>query len=242
MIVVEDLIKSIGGKPVLQGVNLRVSAGESFALIGRSGCGKSVLLRHILGLEKPDAGRVLIEGVSLDGRRADREKEIRLSMGVLFQQSALFDSLSVSENVGFALKIHGSLPVKEIDAKSQHLLSMVGLAGCGEKMPAELSGGMQKRAALARAISLNPRLLLLDEPTSGLDPITADAINKLVVKLKDSLKATVIIVTHDMASACMIADRIGLLDEGRIRAAGSAASMRASGDDIVRSFFRQQAR
>lgn len=216
MIEIKDLWKSYEGHSVLKGLNLTIKAGETLVILGRSGCGKSVLLKQIIGLEKPDKGEVVINHVSIS---ALREGELYLAireMGMLFQASALFDSMSVGENTAFYLHQHNTHSQKEIKTRVSDALKMVGLEGKESAMPSDLSGGMRKRAALARLIVYRPKILLYDEPTTGLDPITAMQINDLIVKIQKELHATSIVVTHDLCSAFRVADRIALNHEGKI--------------------------
>ena len=237
MIQIEGLVKSFGDRRVLDGVTLRVEAGEGYVLIGRSGCGKSVLLRLLLGLIRPDAGTIRVEGEETARLGPADKYRVRLKFGMLFQGAALFDSMNVHDNVAFALVEHTRMSAGEIGRRVAECLELVGLAGQERVMPAQLSGGMRKRVGIARAIALKPRILLFDEPTSGLDPVTADAANRLMIQLKERLKTTCVTVTHDMASACRIADRIGMLHEGRIHAEGRPQEIRSSKDSLVREFL-----
>jgi len=235
---VNQLVKSFGGKRVLAGVDLEVDKGESFALLGRSGCGKSVLLKILLGLMMPDGGSIEVEGKSIVELSVKERNRLRLRIGMLFQGVALFDSLSVEENIAFSLTEHTKMTSKEMAVRVAECLEMVGLKGIEDRRPIELSGGMRKRVGLARAIAMKPEILLYDEPTTGLDPITADSINNLMVQLKKVLKVTSILVTHDMASVFLVADRMGLLHNGRIRQTGSPVKMKRSPDPVVRAFIR----
>ncbi len=232
-----DVWKSLGRKEVLRGVNLSVARGESLVIIGRSGTGKSVLLKHAIGLMNPDRGSVQVNGLNVS-ELADRELfELRETMGMLFQAGALFDSMTIGENVGLALREHTPLPEAQIEIVVAEKLALVGLAGSEPQRPSALSGGMKKRAALARALAMNPKIMLYDEPTTGLDPITSDVINRLIRRLQDRLGITSIAVTHDMRSAYHIADRIAMLHEGRIHAIGTPAEIQATRDPIVRQFI-----
>jgi phospholipid/cholesterol/gamma-HCH transport system ATP-binding protein len=237
MIVIENLHKSFRGTQVLKGVNLTIEKGKTFVIIGRSGCGKSVLLKHIIGLIKPDKGRILIDGRDITKMRPKELKEIRKKFGMLFQASALFDSLTVGENVGFGLRRHTNLDKAEITKLVTQKLGLVGLRGIEFLKPAELSGGMKKRVGLARAIAMDPQLVLYDEPTTGLDPIMADIINELIIELHDKLKITSVAVTHDMTSAYKIADSIAMLYEGRIIEVGTPGKMKKTENPIVRQFI-----
>ena len=237
MIEIINLHKSFGKNHVLRGIDLTVEKGESMVVIGGSGSGKSVLLKHIIGILRPDAGKVLIDNVDL-ARLKERELyEVRKKFGMLFQMSALFDSMTVWENVGFALHRNKTMHDKEIKARATENLKLVGLSGVENLMPAELSGGMKKRVGLARAIAHEPEILLYDEPTTGLDPIMADAINELIIEMKNTLSVTSVAITHDMNSAYKIADRIAMLYEGRIIDTGSPDEIKNTGNPIVRQFI-----
>ena len=232
-----DVWKRLGRKEVLRGVNLSVARGESLVIIGRSGTGKSVLLKHAIGLMDADRGTVLVNGLDV-AELADRDLfELREGMGMLFQAGALFDSMTIGENVGLALREHTPLPEVQIEIVVAEKLALVGLTGTESQRPSSLSGGMRKRAALARALAMNPKIMLYDEPTTGLDPITSDVINRLIRQLQQRLKITSIAVTHDMRSAYHIADRIAMLHEGRIHAIGTPAEIQATRDPIVRQFI-----
>ncbi|KAF0145944.1 MAG: putative ABC transport system ATP-binding protein [Nitrospirae bacterium] len=232
-----DLHKSFGGNHVLRGASLKVEKGESMVVIGGSGSGKSVLIKHIIGTLKPDKGSVLIDGADIAALSENELYETRKRFGMLFQMAALFDSMRVWENVAFALMRHGKL--KENDAKEIAIekLRMVGLVGVENLMPSELSGGMKKRVGLARAIAHEPEILLYDEPTTGLDPIMADAINDLIIEMKQKLAVTSVAITHDMHSAYKIADRIAMLYQGRIIEIGTPDEIKNTGNAIVRQFI-----
>lgn len=237
MIQIKNLRKSFNGNQVLRGVNLEIQKGEALVIIGRSGCGKSILLKHIIGIMEPDEGTVVIDGVdifSLSSRELDR---FRLKLGMLFQGAALFDSLTVRENVGFSLYEHSNLTDAEIQEKVKEKLALVGLAGIEELMPSALSGGMKKRVGLARAICNDPAIVLYDEPTTGLDPIMADGINDLILEMQKRLGVTSITVTHDLKSAYKIADRIAMLYEGRIIGIGTPEEIRDTCDPVIRQFI-----
>lgn len=221
MISVENLYKSFGTKKVLQGANLEIRKGESMVIIGGSGTGKSVMIKHMIGLLKPDAGRVVVDGQVVHELKEDELTELRKKFGMLFQGGALFDSLTVAENVGFALKEHTDMTDTEIDKRVTERLDMVGMKDINDLMPSELSGGMKKRVSLARAIAWNPEIILFDEPTTGLDPVMADVINDLIIKTTHALNVTAVTITHDMVSANRIADRIAMLYEGKIVAVGT---------------------
>jgi len=236
MIEVRDLHKSFGHQPVLQGTNLQIATGESVVIIGRSGGGKSVLLKHLIGLVQPDAGDVLVDGQSIVAMNERALLEVRRKFGMLFQGAALFDSMTVAENVGFALRRQRKWTEDEIRQKIGEALAMVDLEGSEEKKPSELSGGMRKRVGLARAIVYQPQIVLYDEPTTGLDPIVADSIDQLIVRVRDRLKVTSIAVTHDMRSASRIGQRIMMLHEGRIYATGTPEEILKSTDPVVHRF------
>jgi phospholipid/cholesterol/gamma-HCH transport system ATP-binding protein len=232
---------AFNAKVVLDGADLRVARGESVVVIGGSGAGKSVLLKCLIGLLVPDAGEVLIDGRAAAGLPRRERAALRRKFGMLFQGSALFDSLRVWENVGFGYKQHTRKRDREIRAIAEEKLRLVGLPGILDLMPAELSGGMRKRVGLARAIAMEPEILFYDEPTTGLDPIMADAINDLIVRLREELGITSIAITHDMTSAYKIADRIAMLYKGRMIAQGTPAQIRESTDPFVRQFIEGRA-
>jgi len=232
----QDLHKSFDGLHVLSGVDLEVYRGETLTIMGESGCGKSVLLKHIIGLLRPDAGRVLLNGTDIS-KLSERELiPVRIRFGMLFQSSALFDSMNVYENVAFPLREHRRLPEAEVRRIVAEKLDLVGLPDVQRKMPSELSGGMQKRVALARAIVLDPEVILYDEPTTGLDPLHADGINELIIRAQQTVRATSIIVTHDIVSACRVSDRIVMLYDGRIIAGGTPGEFLDSDVTEVRDF------
>ncbi len=238
MIEAHDIYKSFGDHQVLKGVSLAAGRGETLVVIGGSGCGKTVLLKLLIGLLKPDSGEILIDGQDITRLGEHRMRILRRRFGMLFQGSALFDSLTVGENVGFALREHTKLPEEKVREKVLEKLSLVGLSGVEEKYPAELSGGMKKRVGLARAIALEPEILLYDEPTTGLDPVMADVINDLIVKMKETLKVTTVVATHDMRSVFRVADRIAVLEDGRIIEEGSPEQIRRSRNQIVSGFLK----
>ncbi len=237
MIEISNLHKSFGDLHVLRGVNLAVEKGESMTVIGGSGSGKSVLIKHIIGLLFPDRGRVVVDGQALNDLDDRGLNEIRKKFGMLFQGAALFDSMSVWENVGFALKQHTNLSDREIRKITTDKLAHVGLKDVEDKMPAELSGGMKKRVGLARAIAMDPAIILYDEPTTGLDPITADSINDLIVELRKKLGVTSVAITHDMHSAYKISDRIAMLYKGEILEIGTPDQIKNSANPVVQQFI-----
>jgi phospholipid/cholesterol/gamma-HCH transport system ATP-binding protein len=236
MIEVRDLKKSFGTHSILNGVNLRIEKGESVVIIGRSGGGKSVLLKHLIGLLKPDAGQVLIEGENIVPMNERQLLRVRRKFGMLFQSAALFDSMTVAENVGFAFRRDRSLPENEIRQKVAEVLEMVDLPGTEDKKPSELSGGMKKRVGLARAIIYQPQIVLYDEPTTGLDPIASDSIDQLILRVRDRLDVTTVVVTHDMRSTRRLGQRILMLHNQRIYATGTPDEIFNSQDPVVRQF------
>jgi phospholipid/cholesterol/gamma-HCH transport system ATP-binding protein len=236
---VVDLQKSFGEQKVLNGITLSVSRGETLAVLGRSGTGKSVLLRIIIGLQKPDSGAVRIHGQDLEGLDIDHLSEIRLKMGFSFQHSALYDSLTVEQNVLFPLEHHCNDMSKAMQRdRVRQLLAEVGMEGHLNKLPSDISGGMQKRVGLARALALQPDILLLDEPTAGLDPISSAEIDDLVLKLQAEHQMASIVVTHDLHSAKTIADRLALIDKGSVVIEGSFAELQNSDIEFVREFLK----
>ena len=237
MIRIRGLKKRLGAKQVLDGVDLDVQKGETIVVMGRSGTGKSVLLKHLIGLMSPDAGSIEVDGTDIVGLPERDLNEIRKRFGLLFQGSALFDSMTVGENVGLALVEHLRLPKPEVRRRVAERLEWVGLKGVEAMKPGSLSGGMRKRVGLARAIAMDPQYILYDEPTTGLDPILADSIGELIRSLQRRLGVTSIVVTHDMASAYKVADRMAMLDGGRIVFTGTAEETRQTRDPLVRQFI-----
>ena len=237
MIEIQKLSKKFNNNLVLNDLSLSVQTGQTCVIIGRSGCGKSVLLKHIVGLLKPDSGKVLVDSrevASLDGLELTA---LRAKISMVFQGGALFDSMNVTENVGFSLIEHTDINRKELLGRVEESLSLVGLGGIGNLMPSELSGGMKKRVALARAICIRPEIVLYDEPTTGVDPITADSINGLIRSLHDKLKVTSFVVTHDMKSAYRIADKIAMMYKGRIILEGTPSEIQKTTDPVVHQFI-----
>jgi phospholipid/cholesterol/gamma-HCH transport system ATP-binding protein len=239
-VAVEDLHKTFGSHRVLNGISLSVSRGETLAVLGRSGTGKSVLLRLIIGLVEPDSGSIHINGQDIAGLALDQLGEIRKKMGFLFQHAALYDSLTVAENVAFPL-IHHRREMSKSERADWvgQLLAEVGLEGSLGKMPSDVSGGMQKRVGLARALALEPEILLLDEPTAGLDPISSGEINELILKLQRERQMASIVVTHDLHSARTIADRLALLSEGNVAIEGTFKDLEQSDIAFVKKFLEQ---
>ena len=242
MISLRGLSKRFGTNQVLDGLDLEIERGETMVVIGGSGTGKSVLLKHIIGLLRPDAGEVVVDGVPVSRLKGWELKEFRKEFGMLFQGSALFDSLRVLDNVAFGLREHRRLKEAEIRERVREKLALVGLHGVEQLWPSELSGGMKKRVALARALAMEPKILLYDEPTTGLDPIRADSINDLIVELRNRLKVTGVAITHDMTSAYKIADRIAMLYKGKIIAVGTPEQIRGSENPVVHQFITGSAR
>ncbi len=236
-----NVCKSFGDKMVLRDVNLAARSGETLVVIGRSGSGKSVMLKLMVGLLAPDGGSVLVDGEDVARMREADLFIMREKFGFLFQGAALLDSLTVGENVGLGLAERSGLPRGEIRRIVAEKLAMVGMAGIERQMPADLSGGMKKRVGLARAIAMNPGIVLYDEPTTGLDPVMADAINELIIRLKKQLGITSVVVTHDMTSARKIADRVAMLYEGEIIFTGTIPELDATDDPVVRQFVEGRA-
>jgi phospholipid/cholesterol/gamma-HCH transport system ATP-binding protein len=236
----EGVSKTFGTRTVLDDVSFDVGAGSGFIILGRSGTGKSVTLRHIVRLMRPDRGRVFVEGDEISALEGPELSRVRRKIGFLFQNAALFDSISVGENVAFPLRRHTRLSDREVKERATGKLAAVGLESEYDKMPAALSGGMRKRAGLARALALDPPIVLVDEPSAGLDPITADEIDTLLLKLKERGGTTLIVVTHNIPSAKRLGDELVMLDEGRIIAQGTVADLEQSGEPMVRAFMSSQ--
>lgn len=241
MIRVVDLHKAFGGNKVLRGVNFRLRRGETLVIIGQSGCGKSVLLKHIMGLLKPDRGKVFVDDMEITSLGEDELHAITKKFGMLFQGTALFDSMTVGENVAFGLERYTDYSKEQIKDLVRENLAKVGLRDIEHLMPYELSGGMRKRVGLARAIAYKPDIILYDEPSTGIDPIRADAINDLIIRMKKEMNATELIITHDMVSAYKIADRIGMLYEGKIIEIGTPEEIENSKNPIVQQFIHGRA-
>ena len=237
MIEVRDLRKSFGPQPILDGVTFKIEEGESLVIIGRSGGGKSVLLKHIIGLLQPDSGAVVIDGEDITHMDERNLIRVRSKFGMVFQGAALFDSMNVAENVAFSFRRERKFTEKEIAKKVAEALDMVELPGVEKKKPSELSGGMRKRVGLARAIIYHPSIVLYDEPTTGLDPIVSDSIDKLIMRVTDHLKVTTIVVTHDMRSARRVGHRIVMLHNKKIYATGTPEDIFASADPVVQQFI-----
>jgi len=241
MIRIIDLHKSFGPKEVLRGVNLTIEKGETMVVIGQSGSGKSVLIKHLIGLLKPDSGEIFIDDVEITRLDDDELMRVTRKFGLLFQGAALFDSMTVAENVRFGLERYTRLSEEEIRKRASESLALVGLNDAECLMPFELSGGMKKRVGLARAIAYRPEIILYDEPSTGIDPIRADAINDLINKLKNDLGITSVVITHDMVSSYKVADRIAMLYDGEIIEVGTPEEIRNSRSAIIQQFIHGQA-
>ncbi|HZV13352.1 MAG TPA: ABC transporter ATP-binding protein [Candidatus Kapabacteria bacterium] len=239
MIQLKNLYKSFGEKPVLRGVDLTIPTGETFFIIGPSGCGKSVMLKHIVGLLTPDKGEVIIDGQNIGQLHEGQLYELRRKFGFLFQGAALFDSMTVSENIALGLVEHGETDRQKLDKIVAEKLELVGLPGIENLKPSELSGGMKKRVGLARALAQNPEYIFYDEPTTGLDPIMSDQIDELIADITHKLKVTSVVVTHDMFSVEKIAHRVALMHEGKIYFEGTPQELRESSDPIIITFIER---
>ncbi len=237
MIRIDGLTKTFSGKEVLRGIDLTIDSGETIAIIGQSGCGKSVLLKHIIGLLHPDEGFVQVDGKTVHTLPQEELYEMRLRFGFLFQGAALFDSMTVGDNVALGLVENATMPADEIRKTVAEKLEMVGLPGIERLKPSELSGGMKKRVGLARALATNPSYLLYDEPTTGLDPVMSNQIDSLIAELADKLRVTSIVVTHDLFSVYNIVHRVAMIHQGTVRFAGTPDELRASGDPVIRDFL-----
>jgi phospholipid/cholesterol/gamma-HCH transport system ATP-binding protein len=240
MIRVENIKKSFGGQTVLKDISFDVTEGESVAIIGSSGTGKSVLIKHLVGLLNPDAGKVFIEGENIVGMAERQLLRVRQKFGMLFQEAALFDSMDVFENIAFPLRRTGLTDVKEIKQRVEEVLGLVELSGTGKKLPSEISGGMKKRVGLARAIVHRPKIILYDEPTTGLDPVVSDIIDQLMMRVRDQYHVTSIVITHDMRCALRMGQRIIYLVEGKVYLDAPAAEVFNSDDPLVSRFIKGQ--
>jgi phospholipid/cholesterol/gamma-HCH transport system ATP-binding protein len=236
MIKLVNLYKDFDDNQVLRGVDLEIKKGESMAVIGRSGSGKSVLLKHIIGLMKPDRGKIIVDGVDVTALNGKDMNEFRKRFGMLFQGAALFDSMTIGDNVAFPLREHTKMHEREIKEKVKEKLELVGLKNVENLFSSELSGGMKKRVGLARAIAIEPQILLYDEPTAELDPVLTDSINGLIVEMREKLNVTTVVITHDMVSAYKIADRIAMLYQGKIIALGTPDEIKNSENPVVKQF------
>lgn len=236
MIEVRDLEKSFGAQKVLDGISFRIESGESAVIIGSSGCGKSVLLKHLIGLIQPDAGEIIIDDEKITGLSERELLGVRRKFGMLFQSAALFDSLNVAENISFLLRREKQFSEKEIRERVEEVLEMVELPGIQDKKPSELSGGMRKRVGLARAIIYKPEIVLYDEPTTGLDPVVSDSIDQLIIRVREKIKITTVVVTHDTRSMRRVGQRILMMVNGKIYAAGPPEEIFASKDPVIHRF------
>lgn len=237
MIRIVDLHKEMGGKPVLKGVTLEIEKGKTVVVIGQSGSGKSVLIKHLMGLLQPDSGQIFIDGKDIASLSEEKRYVVRRKFGILFQNAALFDSLTVGENVAFGVERYLNVQDKKKEEIVRESLAMVGLHGIEHLMPHELSGGMKKRVGLARVIAYKPEIIFYDEPSTGIDPIRADAINDLINMLKEELKVTSIVITHDMTSAYKVGDVIAMLYEGKIIETGTPDEIKQTRNQVVRQFI-----
>jgi len=240
IIQIKNLVASYGDRTVLNGINLDIYPGESIAILGRSGCGKSTLLRHVIGLAQPDSGNILIKGKDITTINNDEKVEILKKTGMLFQSAALFNSMTVGDNVALALREHTDLKENTIQIMMRIKLKLVGLSGAEDLKPAQLSGGMKKRAGLARALAMDPDILFCDEPSAGLDPIVAAGIDNLILKLKQAFNMTIVVVTHEMASVFIIADRIAMMHNGEILAVGTKEELKHNMNPVVQQFLKRQ--
>lgn len=239
IIKIDNLETYYGTRKVLDGINLEIMPGETMTILGRSGCGKSTLLRHMIGLSRPSSGNIYIKGQDITLMSEEELLPIRRKIGMLFQGAALFNSMPVGDNVALSLREHTELEESTIRIMTRMKLDQVGLAGFEDFMPAQLSGGMKKRAALARAIAMDPDILFCDEPSAGLDPIVAVGIDQLILKLKKAFHMTIVVVTHELESVYIISDRVALLDNGKIIALGTVDELKQSDDEKVQQFFNR---
>lgn len=240
IISIRDLHTGYGPRKILKGINLDVYPRETLVVLGRSGCGKSTLLRHMVGLNKPDRGQIIIKGVDLATASEEERDKVLIKTGMLFQNGALFTSMTIGENVALPLVEHTPQEPSTIRIMTRMKLGLVGLSGFENFMPSQLSGGMRKRAAMARAIAMDPDILFCDEPSAGLDPIVAVGIDQLILKLKTALKMTIVVVTHEMASVYLIADRVCLLHDGEIKFLGTQKELKSSTDPYVLQFLERR--
>ncbi len=241
LISIRNLQTHYGSRQILKDINLDIYRGETMVILGRSGCGKSTLLRHIIGLAKPTAGQIIIKGHDIAQLSEDEMTPVLCKVGMLFQGAALFNSMSVGENVALPLREHTQLEPSTIKIMTRMKLDQVGLGGFEDFMPAQLSGGMKKRAGLARAIAMDPEILFCDEPSAGLDPVVAMGIDRLILKLNQAFKMTIVVVTHELASVFEIADRIAMLHNGAVEAIGTPEELRANPNPIVQQFLNREA-
>ncbi len=240
IIEVKDLVVRYGHRTILNGVNLTVYKGESLAILGKSGCGKSTLLRHIIGLAKPTSGQILIKGRDITCMSEEEKVQVLKKIGMLFQSAALFNSMTIGENVALPLREHTKLEDRIIQIMVNMKLESVGLSGFQHLRPAQLSGGMRKRAGLARALAMDPEILFFDEPSAGLDPVVAAGIDNLILNLKKAFKMTIVVVTHELASVDIIADRVAMMHQGRILKIGTKEELKNSDHPVIRRFFNRE--
>jgi phospholipid/cholesterol/gamma-HCH transport system ATP-binding protein len=240
IIQVKELVVSYGNRVILDGINLEIFPGEALIILGRSGCGKSTLLRHLIGLTNPTSGEILVKGKNIAGLGEEEKVEILKHVGMLFQSSALFNSMTVGDNVAFPLRNHTDLKESVIQIMMKMKLQLVGLLGFEDFKPAQLSGGMKKRAGLARAIIMDPEILFCDEPSAGLDPVVAAGLDNLILKLKKAFKMTIVVVTHELESVFTIADRIAMMHQGKIIAVGTKEELKKNPDPVVQQFLHRK--
>ena len=240
IIQVKNLVAAYNQRTVLDGVNLDIYPGEALVILGKSGCGKSTLLRHMVGLARPTSGQILIKGNDIATMTEDEKVEVLKKVGILFQSAALFNSMTVGDNVAFPLREHTNLEESTIRIMVKMKLELVGLSGFDTFKPAQLSGGMKKRAGLARAIAMDPEILFCDEPSAGLDPVVSAGIDNLIQKLQKAFKMTIVVVTHELESVFVIADRIAMMHEGKIIAIGTKEELKNNPDPIVQQFLNRQ--
>jgi len=241
IISIRNLQTHYGSRQILKNINLDIYRGETMVILGRSGCGKSTLLRHIIGLAKPSSGEIIIKGNDIAKMSEEEMMPVLRKIGMLFQSAALFNSMTVGENVAMPLREHTKLEASTVKIMMRMKLESVGLGGFDDFMPAQLSGGMKKRAGLARAIAMDPEILFCDEPSAGLDPVVAVGIDQLIIKLNQALKMTIVVVTHELSSVFLIADRIAMLHDGSVLAIGTPEELRANTDPIVQQFLNREA-
>jgi len=234
---IRNLVTKYGDRTILNGINLDICAGETMVILGGSGCGKSTLLRHLVGLSQPTSGSIIVRGQNLVELNEDSLNELRHKMGMAFQGSALFNSMTIGENVALSLREHTKLEPSTIEIMTRIKLELVGLSGFEDYMPSQLSGGMKKRAGVARALAMDPEILLFDEPSAGLDPVVAAGLDHLILKLKEAFRMTIVVVTHELPSAFLIADRITMLDKGKVLFVGAPEEIKQSTNERVRQFL-----
>lgn len=240
IIQVKNLVAAYDDRTILDGINLDIFPGESMIILGRSGCGKSTLLRHMIGLNQPKSGQILIKGKDITQISDEGKREIMKNVGMLFQSAALFNSMTLADNVAFPLRTHTDLKESVIQIMLKIKLQLVGLLGFENFKPSQLSGGMKKRAGLARAIAMDPEILFCDEPSAGLDPVVAAGLDKLILKLKKAFKMTIVVVTHELESVFTIADRIAMMHEGKIITVGTREELKKNPNPIVQQFLKRQ--